>query len=106
MTALVVSLISTAVGIVLQVVDDLLSASIDPTTIYLVLQALGLIIYLSDKSFLHGELEEDDHYRPVDIYDRACCGSNPVLSGRSFSPADLTTAQVTSLSYLYISLIK
>jgi hypothetical protein len=47
MTALKVSLLSTAIGIVFQVIDELVSVSIDPTIPYIVLQFIGLIVYLA-----------------------------------------------------------
>jgi cell shape-determining protein MreD len=46
MTALKVSLVSTAIGIVFQVINELLSASIDPNLSYLVMQFIGLVVYL------------------------------------------------------------
>jgi|WetSurMetagenome_2_1015567.scaffolds.fasta_scaffold04355_6 hypothetical protein len=47
LTALKVSLVSTAIGIVFQAIDELLSASIDPNIAYLVMQFIGLIVYLA-----------------------------------------------------------
>jgi hypothetical protein len=55
MTALNVSLVSTAIGIGLQVFDELLSASIDPTITYIALQFLSLIIYLALIKYFYNE---------------------------------------------------
>jgi hypothetical protein len=55
LTALKASLISIAIGIVFQVLDELLSASIDPTITYLLLQFLSLIIYLALIKYFYNE---------------------------------------------------
>lgn len=47
LTALKVSLISTAIGIVFQVIDELLSASVDPNIAYMIMQFIGLIVYMA-----------------------------------------------------------
>jgi hypothetical protein len=55
MTALIVSLVSTGIGVVLQVFYGLFVASLDPTILYAVLQSLSVLTYFALIKYFYKE---------------------------------------------------